>query len=63
MEAELVYLKQVGEVFSKISAPKHYVLGNPCIDMLTKDEFLVGVGKRESFYSFDVQGGHFVVLD
>jgi len=63
VDAELAYLKQVGEVFSRLPAPKHYVLGNHCVDMLTKDEFLAGVGKRESFYSFDVQGVHFVVLD
>jgi calcineurin-like phosphoesterase family protein len=63
VETELGYLKQVHEVFSSIPGPKHHVLGNHCVDMLTKDEFLRGVGKKESFYSFDVGGFHFVVLD
>ncbi len=63
VETEQDYLQQVSEVFSSIAAPKHYVLGNHCVDTLTKAEFLGGVGKRESFYSFDVGGFHFFVLD
>jgi alkaline phosphatase len=39
------------------------VLGNHCVDTLTKDEFLGGVGQARSFYSFDREGVHFVVLD
>lgn len=57
------YLRRVSEVFNTIPATKHYVLGNHCVDTLTKEEFLSGVGKQESFYSFDVGGVHFVVLD
>jgi len=63
VEAEQNYLQQVSKVFNTIPGPKHYVLGNHCVDMLTKDEFLGGVGKKESFYSFDVGDFHFVVLD
>ncbi len=63
VEAEQSYLQQVSKVFNTIPALKHYVLGNHCVDTLTKEEFLGGVGKMESFYSFDVGGFHFVVLD
>lgn len=63
VETEQVYLRQVSEVFNTIPGPKHYVLGNHCVDTLTKEEFLDGVGKKESFYSFDVGNFHFVVLD
>jgi predicted phosphodiesterase len=63
VEAELGYLRQIARVFDTIPGPKHYVLGNHCVDMLTKEEFLGAVGKRESFYSFDAGGFHFVVLD
>jgi predicted phosphodiesterase len=63
VETELSYLRRIAQVFDTIPGPKHYVLGNHCVDMLTKEEFLGGVGKRESFYSFDVGGFHFVVLD
>lgn len=62
VEAELGYLQQVNKVFSG-SGPRHYVLGNHCVDTLTKKEFLDGVGKKESFYAFDSGGFHFVILD
>jgi alkaline phosphatase len=60
---ELEYLKSVHKVFTTIKSPKHYVLGNHCVDTLTKQEFLDGVGQKESYYSFDVANTHFVVLD
>lgn len=63
VDVELGYLRQVSEVFDKIPVPKHYVLGNHCVDTLTKSEFLSGVGAEESYYSFDRGGFHFVVLD
>lgn len=62
-EIELRYLAEVNKHFSAISEDRHYVLGNHCVDMLTKEEFLGGVGKSESYYSFDRQGYHFVILD
>ncbi len=63
VETELAYLRQVNDVFSRVSPMRHYVLGNHCVDLLNKDEFLSGVGQKESFYSFDAGGAHFVVLD
>ncbi len=63
VETEQGYLQQVSQVFNTIPGPKHYVLGNHCVDTLTKEEFLGGVGKKESFYSFDGGGFHFIVLD
>lgn len=63
VETEQSYLRQVSDVFNTIPGPKHYVLGNHCVDTLTKAEFLSGVGKKESFYSFDAGRVHFVVLD
>jgi alkaline phosphatase len=63
LEIEQDYLRQVSKVFSTIPVPKHYVLGNHCVDTLTKEEFLGGVGKKESFYSFDQGGFHFIVID
>lgn len=63
VETEQSYLQQVSKVFNTIPGPKHYVLGNHCVDTLTKEEFLGVVGKKESFYSFDLGGFHFVFLD
>ena len=63
VETEQGYLKAVSGVFAKIPGKKHYVLGNHCVDTLTKREFLDGVGQEKSYYSFDQGGFHFVILD
>ena len=63
VDVERRYLKTVNTEFSKICNDRHYVLGNHCVDTLTKEEFLGGVGKEKSYYSFDRAGFHFVVLD
>ena len=57
------YLKTINREFSAISKDRHYVLGNHCVDTLTKDEVLGGVEQKQSYYSFDRDGFHFVVLD
>ena len=63
VETEMRYLKKINKELSNLSCRKHYVLGNHCVDTLTKDEFLGEVGQEKSYYSFDVEGVHFVVLD
>lgn len=63
VETELKYLNTINQLFSTIPCEKHYVLGNHCVDTLTKHEFLLSVGQEKSFYSFDKAGWHFVVLD
>jgi alkaline phosphatase len=60
---EQAYLKAVNKEFSAISKDRHYVLGNHCVDTLTKEEFLDGVAQKKAYYSFDRGGVHFVVLD
>jgi len=63
VETELNYLHTINREFSKLSSDRHYVLGNHCVDTLTKTEFLQEVGQKESYYSFDRAGFHFIVLD
>ena len=63
VDTELGYLKTINKEFSAICKDRHYVLGNHCVDMLTKPEFLDGVEQKQSNYSFDRNGFHFVVLD
>lgn len=63
VEVELAYLKRIHQAFAKLPGDKHYVLGNHCVDTLTKEEFLGTVGQAKSYYSFDQGGVHFVVLD
>lgn len=63
VETEQRYLKTINREFSAISKDRHYVLGNHCVDTLTKAEFLDGVEQKQSYYSFDRDNFHFVVLD
>ncbi len=63
LEQEKLHLQTVVHAISSIPYPKYYVLGNHCVDQLKKAEFLQGVGQKKSFYSFDQNGFHFVVLD
>jgi len=63
VEVELGYLHTIQKQFAALPGRKHCVLGNHCVDMLTKEEFLGAVGQEKSYYSFDVAGVHFVVLD
>jgi hypothetical protein len=53
VETEQRYLKTINQEFSAISKDRHYVLGNHCVDTLTKSEFLGGVEQKQSYYSFD----------
>jgi len=63
VENEKKALRTVNAAFSKIHKHRHYVLGNHCVETLTKEEFLGEVGQEKSYYSFDCNGWHFVVLD
>lgn len=63
VDTELGYLETINKEFAGISKDRHYVLGNHCVDMLTKEEFLGGVEQAASYYSFDRGHVHFVVLD
>lgn len=60
---EKKHLETIVKAISAMPFPKNYVLGNHCVDQLTKAEFLQGVGQKESYFSFDRGGYHFIVLD
>lgn len=63
VDVEKRYLRTINAQFAPLAKERHYVLGNHCVDTLTKEEFLGEVGQEASYYSFDRQGVHFVVLD
>lgn len=63
VDVEQRYLKTINSEFSAICKDRHYVLGNHCVDTLKKEEFLAGVEQETSYYSFDRNGVHFVLLD
>jgi alkaline phosphatase len=63
VEVELGYLDRIDRGFAAIADRRYYVLGNHCVDTLTKREFLGRVGQDRSYFSFDEGGFCFVVLD
>jgi len=63
VEVEIDYLRRVEATFAAAKCERHYVMGNHCIDTLTKEEFLEHSGAKAPHYSFDAGGFHFVVLD
>ena len=63
VETEQKYLRTINRRFEPICEKRHYVLGNHCVDTLTKEEFLGEIGQEKSYYSFDEGNFHFVVLD
>jgi alkaline phosphatase len=63
VDEELGFLKSINGILRKMDRPCHYVLGNHCVATLTKEEFLKEVQQPKSYYSFDLHGFHFVILD
>ena len=60
LETEKGYLRRIAKEFSRLPGQHHFVLGNHCVENLTKPEFLGIVGQERSYYSFDAAGYHFV---
>jgi alkaline phosphatase len=63
IDDDLAFIKRVNEPLNSLPCAKHYVLGNHCVQQLTKAEFLEGIGQAKSYYSFDAGDRHFIVLD
>lgn len=63
IDAEKGHVRAVVKAFDAAPRDRHFVVGNHCVSALTKPEFLDMVGQKESCYSFDRAGWHFVVLD
>lgn len=64
----LKYLTGIENVFQQFNGPTYHVLGNHDMDGISKDQFLsrvtnTGIAASESYYSFNLKGFHFVVLD
>ena len=60
---DIKYLKAIEAEFAKCADKRHYILGNHCVDVLTKEEFAANSAAKAKHYSFDQGGVHFVVLD
>jgi predicted phosphodiesterase len=64
----LKYLETIEGVMAKFDGPRYHVLGNHDIDSISKEQFSArvkntGIEKDATYYSFDVNGLHCVVLD
>ncbi len=63
----LANLDKIEKEFARFKGPRYHVIGNHDLDNLTKEEFLSHVtnagGSAKNFYSFDVGGIRFIVLD
>jgi predicted phosphodiesterase len=67
-QSTLSYLEVVEEVFQQYNGPTYHVLGNHDLDSISKTQFLgrvenTNIDSGKSYYSFDVNGLHCVVLD
>lgn len=63
VEQEIEWLKTIEARYARLRASRHYVLGNHCVDTLTKKEFAAHTKAVGSHYSFEQNGFQFVVLD
>ncbi len=48
---------------TQYNAPVHYVVGNHDVYDLSKEQILAVTGTESTYYSFDLGGFHFVILD
>ncbi len=62
-EVEREYLQTILKPLSGLPGKNYYVLGNHCVQTLSKSEFLNEVKQPRSFFSFNVRDVHFIVLD
>jgi alkaline phosphatase len=63
VDTDLGYLRRIQSAFAPIATERIHVLGNHCVDTLTKQEFLGETGQERSYFSLDRGGVHLVVLD
>ncbi len=50
-------------VWNSFEGPKYHVMGNHDMDHHTKEDFMRFTGMPKPYYSFDIGGYHFIVLD
>ena len=62
-ESTLRFLRDIERVFQGFNGSKYHVVGNHDLDSISKKQFLSVTRGDSTYYSFDVAGFHFVVLD
>jgi predicted phosphodiesterase len=64
----LLYLQTIENLFQQFKGPKYHVIGNHDLDSISKEDFSkiannTKIPAHSTFYSFDLKGMHFIVLD
>lgn len=64
----LNFLRDLESTYAQFNGPRYHVLGNHDLDSISKKQFLDNVENSEvdpsaSYYSFDKQDFHFIILD
>ena len=67
-DTTLAYLRTIEAQFQGFAGPTYHVLGNHDVDSISKQDFLnqvtnTGIAPDASYYAFDAQGLHCIVLD
>lgn len=63
IEQEHKHLEQVEAVLARLEPERRYVLGNHCVDGLTKEEFLAQTPLDRPYDAFERAGIRFITLD
>lgn len=63
VEREIEWLKTMESHFTKLTMPRHYVLGNHCVGTLTKQEFAAHTKAPGGHAVFEENGVTFLILD
>ena len=56
-------LDEAVAILTAFDGPIHYVIGNHDVYNLSKEQLLAATGAESTYYSFDLGGVHFVILD
>ncbi len=64
----LRYLRAIEKEYAKFNGPRYHCIGNHDVDSISKKQFLENIENTDipwnkSYYSFDNNGFHFIVLD
>ena len=64
-QEDMEYLRRISDVSHQFEGDRHFVLGNHCVNSLTKQQLLYTcqAKTKTTYYSFDHGDFHFIVLD
>jgi len=63
VDEELAALRQIDGIYRGFDGPRHYVLGNHELEVLSKEQFIESTGMPGAHDGFDGGGFRFLVLD